>query len=129
MTTKKYYGIRFPFTSKDDEKFFIDLENNPYQEVKSDLIHLLFTSTGQRIRNPNFGSKLINFIFEPNDNRTITDIKLEMQQCTSKYFPGITILELSIENTNVTDKSAIISIKYQIDEGDYKTFDSLIVKV
>lgn len=129
MTTKKYYGIRFPFTAKDDEMFFIDLESNPYQEIKSDLTHLLFTPIGQRIRKPNFGSKLIEFIFEQKDNRTLTDIKLEMQQCVSKYFPGVTILELTVEEDTETGKTAIINVKYQIDEGDYKTFDSLTVTI
>lgn len=129
MSNNKYYGIRFPFTAKDDERFFIDMENNAYQEIKSDLIHLLFTPIGQRVRNPSFGSKLIRFVFEQNDQKTYSDIKIEIQQCISRYFPGLTITELSVDEDKETSKSAIIKVNYEIDEGDYKTFDSFTISI
>lgn len=129
MSNNKYYGIRFPFTAKDDERFFIDMENNAYQEIKSDLIHLLFTPIGQRVRNPSFGSKLIRFVFEQNDQKTYSDIKIEIQQCISRYFPGLTITDLSVDEDKETSKSAIIKVNYEIDEGDYKTFDSFTISI
>lgn len=122
---RKYYGIRFPFTSKDDEKFYVDAEYDPYKELKSDLIHLLFTTVGQRLRNPSFGTRLIEYVFEPNDGKTYTDIKIELQEVIKKYFPGVTLLELTVTKSTDETYGATVNLKYEIDEGDYKTFDSI----
>jgi phage baseplate assembly protein W len=126
---RKYLGIRFPFTAKDSEAFYVDMDYNPYLEIKSDLTHLLFTSKGQRLRNPSFGSRLLEYIFEPNDNKTYTDIKIEMQEVMKKYFPGITLLELNVTKGDSTLYGANINLKYEIDEGSYKTFDSINITI
>ena len=127
---KKYYGIRLPFTAKDDENFFIDIDSNPYAEIKSDLLHLLFTPVGQRLRNPTFGSKLIRYIFEPNDDQTVTDIKMEMKEMIKKYFPGIVLTDLKVNKEINNQKEEInITIDYRIDEGVYVTFDSINIKL
>lgn len=126
---RKYLGIRFPFTAKDDEKFYIDIDYNPYTQIKSDLTHLLFTPKGQRLRNPSFGTKLLQFMFEQNDEKTYTDIKIEMQEIMKKYFPGVTLLELNIKNNNEIEHGATIELKYVIDEGSYQTFDSININL
>jgi len=126
---RKYLGLRFPFTAKDSEAFFIDADYNPYAEIKSDLIHLLFTPKGQRLRNPSFGTRLLEYIFEPNDSKTYTDIKLEMQEVVKRYFPGLTILDLIVlKNTNEV-YGANVELKYEIDEGSFKTFDSININL
>lgn len=126
---KKYFGIRFPFTAKEDEKFFIDIESNPYLELKSDIMHMLFTPTGQRLRNPSFGTNLIKYIFEPMDSKTYTDIKNELQERINKYFPGVVILELTVTDSKDEKRQADVSIKYQFDEGSYMTFDTIDITI
>lgn len=126
---RKYLGIRFPFTSKDSEGFYVDVDYNPYLEIKSDLIHLLFTPVGQRIRNATFGTKLLKYIFEQNDAKTYTDIKIEMQEIIKKYFPGITIIDLIVNKSSIDMYSVNVTLKYEIDEGSYKTFDSINVNI
>ena len=126
---RKYLGIRLPFTAKDSEAFFIDADYNPYAEIKSDLIHLLFTPKGQRLRNPSFGTKLLEYIFEPNDSKTYVDIKLEMQEVIKKYFPGLTILDLTVLKSETEVYGANVELKYEIDEGSFKTFDSININL
>lgn len=122
---RKYLGLRFPFTTKDDEKFFVDMDYNPYAEIKSDLTHLLFTPVGQRLRDPSFGTRLINYVFEPNDSVTYTDIKIEMQEIMKKYFPGVILTDLTVTKNTDGTHGANVQMRYQIDEGDYTTFDSI----
>lgn len=124
---RKYYGIRFPFTAKDNEKFYIDAEYDPYKEIKSDLVHLLFTPVGQRLRNPSFGTRLIEYIFEPLDSKTYTDIKIELQEVMKKYFPYLTLLELIVTKSETNSYESIVTLKYQIDEGTYTTFDTITI--
>lgn len=126
---KKYLGIRFPFTSKDSESFFVDMDYDPYKEIKSDLTHLLFTPKGQRVRNPNFGTNMLKYIFEPNDDKTMTDIKIELQEVINKYFPGLKLLEINIDRDEEAAKDITVDIKYEIDEGIYKTLDNIKIKL
>lgn len=126
---RKYLGVRFPFTAKDDEKFFVDMEYNPYEEIKSDIMHLLFTSTNERLRNPSFGTNLLKYIFEPNEEKTQTDIKIELQTVISRYFPGISVDDIKITKNIESDNGINIEFKYQINEGVYKTFDSININI
>ena len=127
---KKYLGIRFPFTANDGEKFYIDLDYNPYKEIKSDLTHLLMTPKGSRIRNPEFGSNLLKYIFEPMDDKTLTDVKLEIQETVNNYFPGLTITNLKIDALDDNKASGVnIKIYYKIDEGDFETIDNIEINL
>ena len=127
---KKYLGIRFPFTANDDEKFYIDLDYNPYKEIKSDLTHLLMTPKGSRIRNPEFGSNLLKYIFEPMDDKTLTDVKLEIQETVNNYFPGLMITNLKIDALDDNKASGVnIKIYYKIDEGDFETIDNIEINL
>lgn len=123
---RKYLGIKFPFTSKDPEKFFVDMEYNPYREIKNDLMHLLLTKKGQRIRKSSFGTNLLDYIFEPNDEKTKTDIKIEMQTVIEKYFPGIQIGDF---NLVIDGNTTTLEIKYEINEGTYKTFETMTINI
>ena len=126
---RKYLGIRFPMTAKDSEAFFIDADYNPYAEIKSDLTHLLFTSKGQRLRNPSFGTKLLEYIFEPSDSQSYVDIKNEIQEVMKNYFPGIKLLELNVTKNTNDVYGVTVDLKYEIDEGSYKTFDSININI
>lgn len=126
---KKYLGIRLPFTAIEDEKFFIDLDYNPYKEIKSDLIHLLFTTKGQRYMMPDFGTRLIEFIFEPNDNITMVDIKMELQETIKKYIPSVNIKDLIVSPSDVENYSTNIYLKYEVDEGNIRTIDEINLNV
>ncbi|WP_333729393.1 GPW/gp25 family protein, partial [Listeria monocytogenes] len=77
MANGKYININYPF--KDSKKgFFLDLNDEDNQAIKADLLHLILTRKGQRLYNPDFGTDLIKFIFEPEDGMTLNDIKSEI---------------------------------------------------
>jgi len=122
---RKYLGIRFPFTAQDPEGFFVDLDYDPYKEIKSDLMHLIFTPKGQRLRMPTFGTNLIQYIFEPNDDKSYTDMKVEVQESIKKFIPNVTITSLLVTGSTTDGYTADIQIKYDIDEGSFITSDSI----
>jgi len=125
---RKYLGIRFPFTARDSESFYVDLDHNPYVEIKSALTHLLYTPKGQRLRNPSFGTNLLAYIFEPKDSKTMTDIKIEMQEIMKKYFPGIILEDIKVSQDDV-NSGVSVELNYRIDEGSHNTFDSIKINM
>jgi phage baseplate assembly protein W len=125
MANNKFYSITYPFTSKGSEGYFLDLDNTQYKMIKSDLMHLIFTTKGSRVRLPDFGTNLLQYLFNPNNTLTLDNIKSELQNDIIKYFPNITLTNLMItpDETN-TNKSNII-IDYIINEGTLIVKDSI----
>ena len=79
------YGIKFPITVISEEKSLFDTNTYQSDSVKSELLHIIFTPKGQRLRDPEFGTNLIQYIFNPNDNQTWDDVVSEVKDATSKY--------------------------------------------
>ena len=63
----KFINIAFPF-QESKRGFFVELNNSDKHAIKSDLMHLILTRKGERLYMPEFGTDLLKFIFEPNDN-------------------------------------------------------------
>lgn len=89
------YGVNFPFADslKGD---YVSLSQNPDQEIRSNLLHLLLTRKGSRYYLPDFGSKLYEFIFEPFDGVTFEAVKDDIRDSVSKYIPNLVINEIIV---------------------------------
>ena len=124
---RTYLGIKFPFTSIGEEGFFVDMEFDMYKELKSDLIHLLFTPKGERYRNPDFGTNLLKYIFEPKDEITYTDIKLEIQEVVKKNIPSVNITDIKVVGSAEDSNAFDVTITYTINEGGYLTTDKISI--
>ena len=46
-----------------------------------------------------------------------------------KYFPGVTLLELTVLESDTDSHGVKVEMKYEIDEGVYKTFDSITINL
>jgi len=90
------YGINFPFKDSFRGTYF-DLSESTEEEVRSNLIHLLLTRKGTRYFLPDFGTRLYEFIFEPMDGPTFSEIESEIRDAASNYIPGITITNIEIK--------------------------------
>lgn len=115
MANSKSLGIRYPFTNESLTKTFIDLDYDMGDVVKSELMHLIFTPKGQRIRNPEFGTRLINFIFSPNDNDTWGDVKQEIKEAVSKFMPSVNLTDINVYQEDTY--GLIARIDYTVDNG------------
>lgn len=118
----QHYGIKFPFTIKSFEKTLVDLDIKTADGVRSELMHLLFTPKGERIRNPEFGTNLIQFIFSPNDAQTWSEIKSELKDSVSRFIPNTTLNDIEIYETD-NGLGMVAVIKYSVTEnGDINTY-------
>jgi len=97
----------------------LSLSSTATQEIRTDLIHLLLTRKGTRYYMPNFGTRLYEFIFEPMDGPTFSEIEAEIRASVEEYIPNITIT-----NINVTDAS-----DGEEDKGTYIDGDERIYRV
>lgn len=127
---KQYFGIKFPFTSNNEDGLFIDLNTTLKDKVASQIAHLLLTQKGTRLKKPDFGTKLINFIFEQNDSLTWSNVENEIKDCVSKYIPNVNINEVSvIQDTKTDDNDILIDVKYNVKNGNKTESHRMAIKL
>ena len=128
MANGKYININYPF--KDSKKgFFLDLTEQDNQAIKADLLHLILTRRGQRLYNPDFGTDLIRFIFEPNDALTEEGIKDEIRTVVKKFLPKLKLDEIIIAASDESEYAAVVTISYTISDDVFTTSDMVVVKL
>lgn len=129
MANKQYYGLKYPFTSNDNENYYIDVNKTIKDKVRSMIMHLIFTPKNQRIRRPDFGSDLIKFIFETNDNETWGAIKSEIQREISNYITNVSINDINVLKNENDEHEIYVRIDYSVINGNSITNDSIVTKI
>jgi phage baseplate assembly protein W len=122
-------GIKYPFTSDGFQKFFVDANESTKEKVRSQLMHIVFTPKGQRIRNPEFGTDLIKFIFEPNDSTTWEAVKNEVSESVRRWATNIIINNIQIVKNEENESEVYVRLDYSVSEGNKVTNDSIVVQV
>ena len=124
----KYININYPF--KDSPKgFFLDLTEQDNQAIKADLLHLILTRRGQRLYNPDFGTDLLRFIFEPNDALTQEGVIDEIRTVVKRFLPKLKLDEIIIAESPESEYAAVVTISYTITDDVFSTSDMIVVKL
>lgn len=128
MANGKYINIRYPFQDS-NKGFFLALNDIDADAIKSDLMHLILTRKGQRLYNPNFGTDLMRFIFEPNDNISLAQVKEEIKTVVKKYLPKLQINDVTVDQSTESEYAAVIRIDYTITDEVFSTTDFVIINI
>lgn len=129
MAKRQYFGIKYPFTSEGFQNFYLDANESTKDKVRSQLMHIVFTPKGQRIRNPEFGTDLIKFIFEPNDSITWEAVKNEVSDSVRRWATNININDIQIVKNEENEAEIYVKLDYSVSEGNKVTNDSVVVQV
>lgn len=129
MENTQKYGIKYPFTSDNDDGIFLDLNETLADGVKSRVLHVIFTPKGQKLRDPNFGTDLIKFIFSQNDGLTFEGIKNEINGQIMKYVPEVIFKDVRIYKSDDEKKGIIVSIEYSVKNGNKQETTTVSVKL
>lgn len=129
MVKKQYLGIRYPFTSQDFQNFYLDLNSSLKGKVKSQIMHVIFTPKGQRLRNPEFGTDLIKYIFDPNDTATWESVKNEIKDSVSRWVNNVNLKDIQIVKNVDDDLEIFVRVDYTINIGNKSTDDSMVVQL
>ena len=128
MAEKRYININFPFKPS-KRGFFVELNDNDSAAIKADLMHIILTPKGQRYYKPLFGTNLLKFIFQPNDNITLSNIKQEMKETVKLYLPNLQINEVLVESSEVIEYAATVRIDYTVTDDVFESTDFVIIQI
>ena len=126
---KQFFGILYPFTSDDFQKFYVDANSSLKDKVRSQLMHIVFTPKGQRIRLPQFGTDLIKYIFEPSDSVTWEAVKNEVTDSVKIWATNIVLNDIQIVKNEADESEIYVRLDYSVVEGNKVTNDSIVVQV
>ena len=129
MAKRQYFGIKYPFKYEGFQNFYIDANSSIKEKVRSQLMHIVFTPKGQRIRNPEFGTDLIKFIFEPNDKITWESVKNEVTESVKRWATNISLNNIQIVKNEENESEIYVRLDYSVSEGNKVTNDSVVVQV
>lgn len=128
MLTKKY-GIKYPFSSNNDEETYLDLDKTLTDKIKSEVLHVLFTPKGQRLRNPDFGTDLIKYIFGAKDEMTLEQLKTSLTTDIAKYVNNVVFDDISFVSDDKSDNGIIVIVKYSVKKGNKLESTSVGIKI
>lgn len=129
MSKVQYYGIKYPFTAQGDENFLLDVNYDLKSKIRSILMHVIFTPKGQKLRDPEFGTNLVKYIFEQGDGFTFESVKDEVSVVVSRYIDGITINDISIMESNEDFHKIYVRLDYTVTSGFKTITDSIITQL
>lgn len=129
MSKKQYFGITYPFRNEGVQHFYLDANESVSDKVKSQLIHIVFTPKGQRIRLPEFGTDLIKFIFSPSDGMTWEAVKAEVTESVTRWANNITLRNIEVVKNEEDEHEIYVRLDYSVTEGNKITNDSVVIEL
>ena len=92
-------------------------------------MHVIFTPKGQRLREPEFGTDLIRYIFEPNDDITWTGLKNEITDAVQTYVNNVTLNDIQVAKSEDNEGAVYVRIDYSVKQGNKVTKDSIVTEI
>ena len=126
---KQYFGIKYPFLRDDFQKFYVDANGSTADKARSQLMHVVFTPKGQRLRSPEFGTDLIKYIFDPNEGTTWEAVKNEVSESVRRWINNVTLNNIQVVKNEEDESEIFVRLDYSVSEGNKITNDSIVVQV
>ena len=116
-----YVGVRFPLDHS-QEGFFYKTKTI-LEQAKSNMRNLLLTSLGERVMQPEFGSTLMDIIFNQGPD-VQNDVDESIREAVSNWLPYVIINEINMfQQGNQVDVSIDFSVSLEPDSFDTITFN------
>ncbi len=117
------YNITYPFRDDNETNSFIQMNQVTKDSYSSNLLLLLLTQRGERYYESDYGTNLLKYIFEPNDNITAQQVEEEIRETVSLYIPEVKISSVTFNwNTNeegnlINDNQLNVNVRFVYTEG------------
>ena len=98
-----YIGLKLPLDH--NRNGFFNRTKTSVEQSKYNIKNLLLTKKGERLGNPQFGSDLINVLFEQEED-VESKIEESIRSSISQFLPFVNIVKLDI-NFSETNKSLV----------------------
>ena len=110
LNPNTYVGLSFPL--RRDNRNDFALTKNSLEQAQHNLKNLLLTHVGERVAQPQFGSRLRELIFEQIDDDLPLAIETEVKRSVSAWLPYINLIEINTLTDEGDANKIFVEVKY-----------------
>jgi len=110
LDPRKYIGLSFPLRRDNNNDFA--LTKTSLQQSQHNLKNLLLTFPGERVGQPEFGSRLRALCFEQLDDNLPIRIEEEIKRTVGDWLPYINIIEVQTLTEEGDKNKIFVTLKY-----------------
>jgi phage baseplate assembly protein W len=118
-----FIGIRYPLGFSPDGFFY--KTKTILEQAKANLRNLLLTSKGERVMQPEFGSRLLDIVFDQGVD-IASRIEEEIRSSVNEQLPYVNIINVFVvqgNDSNMVDVSIEFTTRLEPDTLDTLTFN------
>ena len=110
LNPNTYIGLSFPL--RRDKFHDFAMTKNSLQQSRHNIKNLLLTYPGERVGQPEFGSKLRELCFEQIDDNLPERIEEEVRKSVSIWLPYINVTEVQTLNEEGDENKIFVRVTY-----------------
>tara|TARA_B100000780_G_C20804762_1_gene319656 strand:+ start:90 stop:515 length:426 start_codon:yes stop_codon:yes gene_type:complete len=110
LNPNTYVGLSFPL--RRDNRNDFALTKNSLEQSKHNLKNLLLTHVGERVAQPQFGSRLRELIFEQIDDDLPIAIETEVKRAVTAWLPYINLIEINTLTDDGDANKIFVEVRY-----------------
>ena len=110
LNPNTYIGLKLPIKNSSNLDF--DMTKTSLEQSKFNITNLLLTNTGERVYQPEFGSRLRELIFEQRDENLPNKIEEEVRRAVSRWLPYINISSVETLTNDTNENQIYVKVKY-----------------
>ena len=105
-----YIGLSFPLRRDNNNDF--KLTKTSLEQAQHNLKNLFLTYPGERVGQPEFGSRIRELCFEQIDDNLPIKIEEEVRRAVSTWLPYIIVREVNTLNEEGDENKIFVQVKY-----------------
>ena len=105
-----YIGLALPIKPDDNNVF--SLTKNSYDQVRHNLRNLLLTNVGERVYQPEFGSRLRELCFEQLDDTLPQRVEDEIRRAVNFWLPYVNIVQIETLTEEDNKSKIFVRVKF-----------------
>ena len=119
LRKQKTLNIENPIRKATTDGMF-KLTKTSTEKYKANLYTLIFTGIGERIMEPEFGTRITPLLFEPIDEDIYDAIEAEVKDAAERWIPEIVIRSVEFKKTdeNIENNSVEMKINFNLKNDD-----------
>jgi phage baseplate assembly protein W len=110
LNPNTFIGLSFPLRKDNNSDFA--MTKNSLEQAQHNLKNLLLTQVGERVAQPEFGSRLKELCFEPQNNDLPTRIEEEVRRSVDLWLPYINIQDVRTLTDDVDESKIFVQLTY-----------------
>ncbi len=110
LNPNTYIGLSFPLRRDNNNDF--KLTKTSLEQAQHNLKNLFLTYPGERVGQPEFGSRIRELCFEQIDDNLPIKIEEEVRRAVSTWLPYIIVREVNTLNEEGDENKIFVQVKY-----------------